>query len=193
MKRITALLCVLTLLCSLCAWAQADVGTYYVKTANGGYLNLRESPTTSSTSLAKLNYGTSLTVVLFNNGWAYVKTSAGKYGWVLASCISSTNPSGGSSSGTDYSKAALNNSIFEGFTTTAYTVIVNPTRRTGFVNLRWAPSTSATPIGIRYYGYELQVLQENGIWCQVYDMQAGVVGFMMKEYLLITGYGSGSN
>ena len=190
MKRVIALLCVLTLVCGLCAAARADVGTYYVKTANRGYLNLRQSPTVNSTSLAKLTYGTAMTVVLFNDGWAYVK-AAGQYGWVLASNISSTNPNGGSSGSTDGDNTTLKNSIFDGFTQTAYTVIVNPTRRTGFVNLRWAPSTSAKIIGIRYYGYELQVIQENGTWCQVYDTAAGVCGFMMKEYLLITGYGMG--
>lgn len=172
MKRLIALLCALVLLCSISAAAMADVGTYYVRTANHGYLNLRQSPNINSTSLAKLTYGTAMTVVLFNDGWAYVK-AAGQYGWVLASNISSTNPNGGGSGGQGGSSTSddtvLKNSIFEGFTTTAYTVIVNPTRRTGFVNMRWAPSTSAKIMGIRYYGYELQVIQENGTWCQVYD------------------------
>lgn len=189
LKRLTAFLCMLTLLCGLLTTAGADVGTYYVKTANHGYLNLREDPTTNSTSMAKLDYGTPLTVVRFSNGWAYVKVNR-QYGWVLASHISSTNPNGGGSSNPDYDNATLKNSIFEGFTPTSYSVIVNPTRRTGFVNLRWAPSTTASPMAIRYYGYELDVIQDNGVWCQVYDYQAGIVGFMMKEFLLITGYGA---
>lgn len=189
MKKLIALLCLLTLLCGLFAAAQADVGTYYVKTANKGYLNLREAPSTNAHVLGHLNYGTAMSVVLFNNGWAYVKVN-NQYGWVLASNISTVNPNGGSGGGgSGYDNKTLKNDMFEGFTPVSYEVIVNPTRRTGYVNLRWAPSTSAKPMDIRYYGYPLRVLQDNGVWCQVYDEQAGISAFVMKEYLLTTGYG----
>lgn len=190
MRKTIVWLCLFTLLCGLFVSAQADVGTYYVKTANKGYLNLREAPSTTAKVLGHLDYGTAMSVILFNNGWAYVKVSK-QYGWVLASNISATKPSSGGGGSSDYDSNVLKNSMFEGFHPVSYTVIVNPTRRTGFVNLRWAPSTAAKPMDIRYYGYELQVLQENNVWCQVYDAKAGISAFVMKEYLLTIGYGTG--
>ena len=58
---------------------------------------------------------------------------------------------------------------------------VKPSKSGSYVNMRWAPSMSM-PVITRYYdGAELYVLAENRTWCQVYDEETGVCGFMYKS------------
>ncbi|MBR3002413.1 MAG: C40 family peptidase [Clostridia bacterium] len=62
--------------------------TMYV---NSAVINLRESETTSSQSLAKLSKGTQVTVTSENNGWSKVKVN-GKEGYISSSLLSKTKP-----------------------------------------------------------------------------------------------------
>ena len=71
--------------------------------------------------------------------------------------------------------------MFKGFNKVGETCTVKPSKSGGYVNMRWAPSMSM-PVITRYYeGKELYVLAENRTWCQVYDEESGVCGFMYKS------------
>lgn len=75
----------------------------------------------------------------------------------------------------------VDSSMFSGFSKVGETCTVKPSRSGSFVNMRWAPSTSM-PVVARYYeGDELYVIAENRSWCQVYDEESGVCGFMYKS------------
>ena len=71
--------------------------------------------------------------------------------------------------------------MFKGFNKVGETCTVNPSKSGSYVNMRWAPSMSM-PVITRYDdGAELYVLAENRTWCQVYDEETGVCGFMYKS------------
>lgn len=71
--------------------------------------------------------------------------------------------------------------MFKGFNKVGETCTVKPSKSGSYVNMRWAPSMSM-PVITRYYdGAELYVLAENRTWCQVYDEETGVCGFMYKS------------
>lgn len=71
--------------------------------------------------------------------------------------------------------------MFKGFNKVGETCTVKPNKSGSYVNMRWAPSMSM-PVITRYYdGAELYVLAENRTWCQVYDEETGVCGFMYKS------------
>ena len=75
----------------------------------------------------------------------------------------------------------VDTSMFKGFNKVGETCTVKPSKSGGYVNMRWAPSMSM-PVITRYYdGAELYVLAENRTWCQVYDEETGVCGFMYKS------------
>ena len=71
--------------------------------------------------------------------------------------------------------------MFKGFNKVGETCTIKPSKSGSYVNMRWAPSMSM-PVITRYYdGAELYVLAENRTWCQVYDEETGVCGFMYKS------------
>ena len=75
----------------------------------------------------------------------------------------------------------IDTSMFKGFNKVGETCTVKPSKSGSYVNMRWAPSMSM-PVITRYYdGAELYVLAENRTWCQVYDEETGVCGFMYKS------------
>lgn len=99
--------------------------TYYVTTTAG--LILRSSPSTSSSKITTMPYGSSLTVYSISGGWAQCSYS-GKSGYCSSSYISTSKP-GGSSGGGSGSYSALSQALyksssariscgFDGYTTT---------------------------------------------------------------------------
>lgn len=55
--------------------------------------------------------------------------------------------------------------------------------------MRWAPSKSTSVHEVYYAGDMLQVIADNGTWCQVYDTSRNICGFMMKQFLTILSVG----
>lgn len=68
--------------------------TLYVKTSGtSSRLNLRSSPSTSSSSIAKLSFGTKVTLLgEYNNGWSKVKTNDGLIGYASSQYLSKSDP-----------------------------------------------------------------------------------------------------
>ena len=78
---------------------------------------------------------------------------------------------------------------YKGFTPAYYTATVKPSNPSGYVNMRWAPSKSTSVHEVYYAGDMLQVIADNGTWCQVYDTSRNICGFMMKQFLTILSVG----
>ena len=64
-----------------------------------------------------------------------------------------------------------------------YVAYVNPSTPSGYVNMRWMPSKTAAVEAVYHAGDTLLVLAETRSWCQVYDEEQGVCGFMMRNFL----------
>ena len=64
-----------------------------------------------------------------------------------------------------------------------FTVYTRPTRASGWVNLRWAPSKTAEILSTYKANAALTVLQEMTNWYQVEDSETGLVGFVDKNFV----------
>lgn len=65
---------------------------------------------------------------------------------------------------------------------TPFTVSVRPSRASGWVNFRWAPSKDTPVITTYRTGATLTVIAETQSWYQATDPSTGAVGFIMKTY-----------
>ena len=70
---------------------------------------------------------------------------------------------------------------------TPYQIIVNPTRVTGWGNMRWAPSKSAMVMANYPAKAELTVISETPNWFQAQDPATGLVGFIDREHTAAPG------
>lgn len=181
------------------AFAQ-DEWTMYVYTDNGKSLNVRRNPSTSESAIGSLKYGDAVSVRMTSaNGWATIDWSSGD-GYVAyvqsrflvpykpapkSNTSSSSQNNSGSAAGTDASKvlSSMNAEFKTGVKVSPYTVISRPSRASGWVNLRWAPTTEAERIATCPQGKELTVLAELKNWYQVQDPATGMIGFISRQYV----------
>ena len=183
------------------ALAAADYyyGTMYVYTDNGKGLNVRRDPYTGNNIIGSLNFGDEVTVVeITSSGWAQILWEEGYYGeysaaYVQSRFLVSYNPGSGPAQpipapvwdDTDDAGAfsAMNAEFVTGKKVSPYTVTARPSRASGWVNLRWAPSTEAERIATCRQGKKLTVLAELKNWYQVQDPETGMIGFIMRQYV----------
>ena len=186
------------------AVADSYYGTQWVYTDNGKSLNVRSAPSTGDNVIGSLKYGAEVTVIeMYDNGWAQIlweQKDNGEFGSAyvqrrfLVNHKPSSQPvqptaapaSGTASGNTDYAKAfASMNAEFKSarMVTSPYTVIARPSRASGWVNLRWAPTTEAERIATCKQGKELTVLVEMKNWYQVQDPETGLIGFISRQYV----------
>ena len=106
-------------------------------------------------------------------------------GFVMTRYLSGTRPasggSGGSGGGSSSSTAISYKELYSRVLHRDGQAL-NPS---GYVNMRWAPSKSTSVHEVYYAGDMLQVIADNGTWCQVYDTSRNICGFMMKQFLTI--------
>ena len=195
-KKLVTMVALALALVLLAASAMAE--TYYVKTNNGGSVSIRYQPDSSLAKMAYLGYGTAVNVLYFQGNWACItydgQTLDGEshYGdaWIPSKYLVSEKPapytpsSGGSGSGS--SGGGLNALFNMGKQVTPYTVKVRPTRNSGVVNVRWAPSKQCTLLRAYPADTELTVIAELGTdWFQVMDPNDNtIVGFLNKAYIV---------
>lgn len=152
----------------------------YIRTGNGGKLNLRSAPTyTGSSIIGQYPNGTQVGVLLKGrkeNGSTFYKVSIqGTVGYVDASFLSNTPGSqppytpGGDPPATHG------------------TAIVNNPKSTQYLNLRALPSTSAKVIAQYKNGIRFAVIEPGEKWCKVYGSASGNIGYMMTKYLKLVG------
>ncbi|MBQ6961245.1 MAG: SH3 domain-containing protein [Clostridia bacterium] len=172
----------------------------YVYTDDGKSLNVRSSPNTGDNKIGSLKYGAQVDVISISNGWANIWWTQSEYGEFRTAYVQSRflvnyqpgpkpvqpTPAPTSSPSTDYAKEFLAiNKEFESAKQVAYpyTVVARPSRASGWVNLRWAPSTEAERISTCPQGKELTVLVEMKNWYQVQDPETGMIGFISSKYV----------
>ena len=176
--------------------------TMYVYTDNGGTLNVRNEPMKGDNVVGTLNYGDAVSVrMTMANGWAAISwVHADNFvGYVQSRFLVNYKPaakgSGSSSSKTSTSTSTANttdakkvlsqmNAEFAaGKKVSPYTVVSRPSRASGWVNLRWAPTTEAERIATCPQGKELTVIAELKNWYQVQDPATGMIGFISRQYV----------
>lgn len=175
-------------------------GTQWVYTDNGKSLNVRSAPNTGDNIIGSLAYAAEVTVVkMYDNGWAQILWEQNQYGEFGVAYVqrrflvnhkpsskpTPPSPTAAPASGTaDLTKAfaAMNAEFATGKQVTPYTVVARPARASGWVNLRWAPSTEAERIATCKQGKELMVLAELKNWYQVQDPVTGMIGFISRSY-----------
>ena len=206
-KRLIALLMVLVLAAGLIPAAMAEDNTpmasegyYYVYTENGKNLYVRSTP--GGEIVGSLKYGTKIYCYYRDggNGWAlidYYYNNPG-YGYgTYAAYISSrylrknkppARNSGSSSSSSSSAYADVTAEINAEFKSakkvTPFIVTVRPSRASGWVNLRWAPSKSAELMATYRQNEKLLVIKETNNWYQVEDQDTGDVGFINKQFVV---------
>ncbi len=190
-KRLTALVLAvlaLTVLTALTPPAARANETWYVYTADGKTLNVRSVP--NGPAIGKLKFGAAVDVIRYSvNGWSAIwfapaGTSIPQEAYVQSRFLvrSMPTPGGGGASG---GSIAAMNAEFRSARAIGYpyTVVARPTRASGWVNLRWAPSLDAERISTCTDGKELTVLVEMNNWFQVRDPVTGMIGFVDRRFV----------
>lgn len=196
MKRFMCALLLCIMIASLVPTALAE--TYYVYTENGKGLNIRQYPSTLAPVLGTVRFGGSVEVIALDagNGWTLIHYSGESnlgnwYGDAyvqtkfLTPYYPGTAPAKPSTSvitkAVDQFMAIMNRE-FRSARYNSFYVYSAPVRKSGWVNLRWAPSEQAEVILKCYSDRKLKVLAELINWYQVQDVSTGRVGFIMKQY-----------
>ena len=178
-----------------------SAGYYYVYTENGKGLNVRATP--GGEIVGSLKYGTRIYCYYRDggNGWALIDYTYNMPGFgkgTYACFVSSrylrkskppANPGSGSSSssassGSSDVAAEINREFRSAKKVDPFTVTVRPSRASGWVNLRWAPSKSTEIMATYQQNEKLLVIQETNNWYQVEDQDTGNVGFISKQFVV---------
>ncbi len=190
----TLLACLIT--CAMLPAAQAE-STMYVYTENRGSLNVRSSERVENNVVGRLDYGAAVSVITTYNGWALIRyswTSGGytsEFAYVQSRYLVKDKPGGRTvptpvpSSSAEKTLSEMNAQFKSGYKVTPYTVIARPSRASGWVNLRWAPTTESERITTCPQGKELLVLAELQNWFQVQDPATGMIGFISRQYVSV--------
>ena len=185
------------------AVADSYYGTQYVYTDNGKTLNVRSSPVMRNNVIGALKFGAEVTVTeVYSNGWAQILWEQNDYGEFGVAYVQrrflvsrkptskpvnpTAAPASGGSSAADYAKAfTMMNAEFKTarLVVNPFIVYSRPSRASGWVNLRWAPSKDAERIATCPQGKALKVIGETRNWYQVQDPQTSMIGFISKEFV----------
>ena len=184
-KRALSILFAIVLVATLMPAVQALASTtMYVDTSNGKSLNVRDYPSKDGNVIYTLPYGAEVTIDegFVGSTWAHVELSGGD-GYCMYRYLSSSKP-GPKPKPTKTATPTQSSSLYDNFSRCDYSATVRPSSPGGYVHLRWAPSKKQ-PVQQDYYnGSTLHVIAQNGVWCQVYDEDGQVAGFMMAEFLV---------
>ena len=77
----------------------------------------------------------------------------------------------------------LNREFLSAQKVTPYVVYVRPSRVSGWVNMRWAPSLDSSILATYKANDQLTVIYETANWLQVEDKNTGNVGFINRQYV----------
>lgn len=173
----------------------ADSGwIMYVYTDNGKTLNVRRDPMVADNIIGQLKFGEAVSVrMTTSNGWACIDWGSGEVAYVQSRFLVNSQPgirpapsgSGTAPATTDAAKILtdMNAEFRSARQVVPFTVTARPTRASGWVNLRWAPSTESERIATCPQGKELTVLAEMKNWYQVQDPMTGMIGFISRKYV----------
>ncbi len=194
MKKVISLVLATMLLVLLASAALAESqGTVmYVRTGDGKSLRVRSSMSTRDTTnvIGSLPYGAKVVTYGHMGGWAMIdygnRTAYVMYRFLVKykpEPFDPDTPVPSADTRSFTTVGQLNTLTANMKPVTPYTVVVRPTRASGWVYLRWFPSRAAKEI-TTYSGYhELTVINELKDWYQVTDPSTGAVGFIYKSYV----------
>ena len=145
----------------------------YVKTPNGGKVNLRNAPTyTGSAVIAQFANGSQVQVLLGSSKSTFWKVSIqGITGYMDSSFLTTSG-----------SYPPIPPAPGPAPQTNGYAIVNNP-KATQFLNLRTQPSTSAKVIAQYKNGIRFEVIEPGETWCKVYGSSSGNIGYLMTKYL----------
>ena len=197
MKRIIPLLLVLAVLfAALIPAASAAVTVKYVYTRNSKPLNVRSWPDINAGLIGTIPNGQAVMVESYTADytWAVIKHN-GQTAYVMSQYLVDSTPviptpvPGGS---TQYIINEMENEFRTYHVVSPYTVLAKPVRASGWVNLRYAPSTEFAHAENLYANTQLTVIAETRNWLQVRRNDTGVTGYVMRQYTISMGVGSGN-
>ena len=199
-KRIIPVFLALAILAvSLASCASAGSAVKYVYTRNGKPLNVRVWPDVNSGLLGTLPFGTAVSIEGYTSDytWAVIVYNR-QTAYVMTQYLVDTYP-GGSGTPTPAPGGSGNyqsivNDLENEFRTyrvvEPYTVLAKPVRASGWVNLRYVPSTEFGHADNLYANTQLTVIAETRNWLQVRRNSTGVTGYVMRQYTISMGVGS---
>ena len=201
-KRILAFLLILGILAAtLIPCASAYGMVKYVYTRNGKPVNVRSQPSINSALVGTIAFGKAVTVENYTTDYTWaVITFNGRTAYVMSQYlvdgtpvnpVTPVTPSGGNAN-TQGIINAMENEFRTYRVVSPYTVVAKPTRASGWVNLRYAPSTEFGHAGNLYANTQLTVIAETANWLQVRRNDNGITGYVMRQYTISTGAVTGT-
>ena len=172
--------------------AGADLETWYVKTGDGGNLNVRSLE--NGETIGGLPYGSKVGVEWFRDEWAIILWGSYGNAKVMSKYLVSYDPGKyvgpSDDKGNVLSDSALGSETVNGLNkqysmltyVTPYTVRVVPDTRTGTARFRWAPSKYSTLIAQLPANYELSVIAASSNWLMVQDPGSGKIGYIATKF-----------
>ena len=200
-KRILILTMALAICLTVCSVASATgTSIAYVKTGDGGPVNVRSYPSREAEAIGKVAYGESVLVdwsYAGNDGWTRVVWGSYGDGYIMSRFLVGEKPAPynpqpqpqpqPAEEETDiraYSSVKMLNTIVQNARfVEPYNITVTPTRASGWVYLRWFPSRDAKELATYGDGKTLRVISELKDWYQVEDPDTGKTGFLYKSYV----------
>lgn len=196
MKKLTALLLILAITVLIIPASMADQ-IWYVYAENGGSLNVRSTP--NGEWVGRIPYGDAVDVINYvANGWSKIYFESSTYrgeAYVSSRYLVRNRPYGpvtptptpapAPAPAEDTTLRDMNREYRSARRVSPYTIVARPARASGYVNLRWGPSTQTEQIRRCYQGKELTVLAEMNNWFQVQDPDTGMVGFISRKYVTV--------
>lgn len=179
-----------------------SAGYYYVYTENGKGLNVRA--TAGGEIVGSLKYGSRIYCYYRDggNGWALIDYAYDMpgYGYGTYACYvssrylrkskpeprtaSSGNTGTAVSAGTTDVAAEINAEFRSAKRVDPFAVTIRPSRASGWVNMRWAPSKQAEVMATYKANAKLLVIREMDHWYQVEDQDTGDVGFIDRQFVV---------
>ena len=131
-------------------------------------LNVRSKPTTNSSRVGKLTYGTQVSIV--SESGNFYQISEPVSGYVSKDYIITTSSTSSSSRFT--------------------TGVVKTTHRDSVLNVRSKPTTNSSRVGKLTYGTQVSIVSESG---NFYQISEPVSGYVSKDYIITTSSTSSSS
>ncbi len=187
-KQWTALVIALLLLLLAAAPVMAATERYVYK-SSGKHTSVYAKP--GGAKIGSLASGTAITVkgtsgsytkIAYGSGTGYVRSSNVVNNLPGKSKKTTTSGSGSGGYEAQDTLDALNAEYRSMRQMNGYTVTVRPAKPSGYVNLRFGPSTSVEVMDRLYQGYPLEVLAKGRSWLQVRDPATGRVGYISTRY-----------
>ena len=212
MKKVLAFALALALLalCTVPVLAESPTTnglmTMYLYTDNQRSLNVRSTPYVGDNIIGLAPFGMRINVIrVLDNGWTYLLWNGSEayvqsrfLRWDHTSTVTTAPatpvptavPTADPYSHTTYpypytytdTLATLNAEFRTARIVTPFIVVVRPSRASGWVNMRWAPSKDTEVLATYRSGARLTVIAETQSWYQVVDPDTDATGFMMKAY-----------